>query len=191
MEDKLIEVYTKENFRNWLEKNHEKEKKIGLIVHKKHTGKKFPSHRELIEEAICFGWIDTTIRRLDENRFIRFFCKRNKNSKWSKNTISYAKKLIKEKRMNSVGLKIYKESLKKLPHDCGIPENPRKIPDDLKKEIEKNKIAKNNFEKLAPSYKKTYLRWLMRAKLPETRKKRISAIVERMKKGKANPGLAA
>jgi uncharacterized protein YdeI (YjbR/CyaY-like superfamily) len=112
-QEKFINIFTSEDFRKWLEKNYKKENVVCLVVHKKHTGKPFPSHRELIEEAICFGWIDTTIKRLDEDKFIRKFCSRTKNSKWSENTLSYARKLIKQKRMTDRGLKFYKEGLKK------------------------------------------------------------------------------
>src|SRR3989344_4572549 len=97
-----ITAYKKEDFRKWLKKNHKKESKVAVIVHKRHTGKPAPSHRELMEEAICFGWIDTTVKRIDEDTFIRHFSKRTKNSRWSDNTISYAKQLIKEGRMSSL-----------------------------------------------------------------------------------------
>jgi uncharacterized protein YdeI (YjbR/CyaY-like superfamily) len=110
---KFIKVYTKEDFRKWLEKNHDKESRVGLIVHKKHTGKKFPTHNELLREAICFGWVDTTIKRIDENKFLRTFCRRTKKSTWSKNTLSYARDLIKSKRMTIQGLGFYKEGLRK------------------------------------------------------------------------------
>ena len=73
-EEIFIEIYSESDFRNWLKENHDKHKKIGLILHKKHTGKGSPSHHDLMQEAICFGWIDTTINRLDEDRFIRYFC---------------------------------------------------------------------------------------------------------------------
>ncbi|MDD4109295.1 MAG: hypothetical protein PHH93_11305, partial [Prolixibacteraceae bacterium] len=82
----IITVFTKEDFHKWLRESHKKEDRVAVIVHKKHTGKSAPTHRELIEEAICYGWIDTTIKRLDEDRFIRHFSKRTKNSSWSKNT---------------------------------------------------------------------------------------------------------
>lgn len=107
------EIFNKKEFRDWLLKNHNKECKVELIMHKKHTKKGSPSHRELLEEAICFGWVDTTIKRLDEDRFIRTFIKRNKNSRWSENTLKYAKELIKEKRMTPSGLSFYKEGLRK------------------------------------------------------------------------------
>jgi uncharacterized protein YdeI (YjbR/CyaY-like superfamily) len=108
-----VEVFSGKDFRKWLRKNHDTEKKVFLIVNKKHTGKKFPSHRELVDEAICYGWIDTTIKRLDENRFIRTFCRRTKNSRWSDNTLSYGKQLIKDGKMTSHGLKFYLEGLRK------------------------------------------------------------------------------
>lgn len=107
------EIFNKEEFRTWLIQNHDKENKVELIMHKKHTKKASPSHRELLDEAICFGWVDTTIKRLDEDRFIRTFVRRTKNSRWSENTLKYARKLIREKRMTSSGLSFYKEGLRK------------------------------------------------------------------------------
>jgi uncharacterized protein YdeI (YjbR/CyaY-like superfamily) len=176
--EKFIEVFNEGDFSKWLEKNHDKEIRVGVIIHKKHTGKSTLKHNELMLEAICYGWIDTTPRRIDEDRFAIFFAKRNKNSKWSYNTLKYGEQLVKEKRMTSAGLKAFEEGKKKLPHDFGIPVNP-KMPLELKKELDKNKTAKENFEKFSPSVKKTYFRWLLRAKLPETKKKRIDAIIKR------------
>jgi uncharacterized protein YdeI (YjbR/CyaY-like superfamily) len=179
-DNNFLEIYSIKDFRNWLIKNHDKEKKISLIIHKKHTGKNSPNQMGLMKEAICFGWIDTTIKRLDGDRYIRTFVRRSKNSKWSRNTLKYGKELIKAKRMMPSGLAFYKEGLKKLPHDYNLEDNPE-IPLDLINALEKSKKSKENFDKLAPSYKKTYLRWIIRAKLPETRKKRIKAVVKMIK----------
>jgi uncharacterized protein YdeI (YjbR/CyaY-like superfamily) len=172
---KTIYAKTREEWRAWLQKNHEKESKVSLIRYKKHTGKPSPTHMEAMKEAISFGWIDTTIKRLDDERYIINFAKRNKNSKWSNNTLSYAKELKKQGKMSPAGLEAYKNGLSKPTHDFGIPANPL-TPKDL---MEKLKQAKtnNNFELFSPSYKRTLLRWLFRAKLPETRKRRIDAIV--------------
>lgn len=184
---KTITVFNRQDFRNWLMKNHDNENKVAVVSYKKHTGKSFASHRELMEEAICFGWIDTTIKRLDEERYIRNFTKRSKNSRWSENTLGYAKRLIKEKKMMPLGLKYYKEGLKKLPHDFGIPKNPS-MPLELKKELNKNKKAKDNFELFPPSTKKQFYRWILRGKLKETRDKRIKKIVEGAEEGKREVG---
>lgn len=179
MEITRINVFRKEDFRNWLEKNHDKEKIVELVIHKRHTGKPFPSHRELMDEAICFGWIDTIIKSVDGDKYIRTFQRRNPKSSWSVNTLSYAKKLIAEKRMTPHGLKFYHEGRKKKAFDHGIPKNPD-IPQDLIIRLEKNKKAKGNFERLAPSLKRTYSRWILMAKLPSTRKIRVKKVVKRM-----------
>jgi uncharacterized protein YdeI (YjbR/CyaY-like superfamily) len=177
---KTITVFVRNYFRKWLVKNHDKENKVSVVVYKKHTGKMSPSHKELMEEAICFGWIDTTIKRLDENRYIRNFSKRNKNSKWSNNTIRYGGELIKQGKMAPVGLKFYKEGLKKPTHDEGIPKNPN-MPIELKRALCKNKKAKVNFEGFSPSIKKMFYRWILRGKREETRTKRIKLTVKKAK----------
>ena len=65
---KTITAFDRIDFRKWLIRNHNSESKVSIIIFKKHTGKPSPSHKELMEEAICFGWIDTVIKKLDENR---------------------------------------------------------------------------------------------------------------------------
>jgi uncharacterized protein YdeI (YjbR/CyaY-like superfamily) len=177
---KIPTIYagTKKIWREWLRKNHKKEKKVCLIIFKKHTGKPSLNHKELMEEAICFGWIDTTIKRLDKNRFKRYFVKRTNNSKWSKNTLNYAKELIKKRKMCKEGLKRYEQGLKKLPHDHNLPKNPE-TPKELIRELKKFPKALINFNKFAPSYKKIYNYWVITAKRKETREKRIKEIVKR------------
>lgn len=164
-------------WRNWLKKNHERKSKVAVIRYKKHTNKPSPSHSELMHEAICFGWIDTTVKRLDEDRYIINFSKRSKNSKWSDNTISYGKMLLAEGKMFPQGIKYYNEGLRKPTHDFGIPKNPE-MPEELKIKLNKNKIAKLNFEKLAPSRKKAIYREILKAKLKETRDKRIDNLIK-------------
>jgi len=175
----IIQIYfpTIEKWREWLKKNHEKESKVAVIRYKKHTGKLSPNYMDLMHEAICFGWIDTTVKRLDEERYLTNFSKRTSKSKWSDNTLRYAKELTKQGRMSQQGMKYYLEGLNKPTHDKGIPENPD-VPKYLISALNKNKIAKNNFSKFAPCYRKPLLRWLLRAKLPETREKRIREIVK-------------
>ncbi len=177
---KTVTVFKREGFRKWLMKNHDKENKVSVIVYKKHTGKSFPSHRELMEEAICFGWIDTTIKRLDEDKYIRTFSKRTKNSRWSNNTIGYGKDLVKQGKMTPIGLKFFKEGLSRPTHDFGIPKNPD-MPLELKKALDKNKKAKDNFNNYSASIKKMFYRWLLRAKRDETKAKRVKLIVEKAK----------
>jgi uncharacterized protein YdeI (YjbR/CyaY-like superfamily) len=171
------------DWRKWLERNHLTEEKVLLIKHKKHVGKFFISTQELMHEAICFGWIDTTAKRRDEDTYTITYVRRNKNSKWSKNTLSYGKRLLEEGRMSPFGIKMYQEGLLKKPHDADLPENPE-APVELKKKLSQNKVAKINFEKMAPSMKKMHLRNILRAKLPETKEKRINDLMKILSKEK-------
>jgi uncharacterized protein YdeI (YjbR/CyaY-like superfamily) len=173
----IITVYTASQFRTWLKKNHNKETKMAIVVHKRHTGKLAPTHREVIEEAICFGWIDTIIKRLDEDTFMRNFSKRNSNSKWSDNTLSYAQRLLKEGRMSKEGLRFYEMGKAKPTHDHGIPKNPE-MPAELAVALSKNAGAKKKFALYPPSTKRTLYRWILRGKLQETRKKRVAHIIK-------------
>lgn len=184
---KIKQAYFKntEEWRAWLENNHDKEDKIAIINYKKHTKKPSMSHKEAMHEAICFGWIDTTIKRLDDTRYIRNFSRRTDKSRWSSNTLSYAKKMIKKGKMHNSGLKFYKEGLKKPTIDFMTEKNPP-APEDLLSELRKNSSAHKNFNSLAPSYKRNYIRWILRPKTAETRKKRISIAVERLSKNIKN-----
>lgn len=172
---KTVYAKTREEWRDWLQKNHEKESKISLIRYKKHTGKPSPTHMDAMKEAISFGWIDTTIKRLDDERYIINFVKRNKNSKWSNNTLSYAEESVKQGKMSPAGLEAYKQGLSKPTHDFGIPANPQ-TPEDLMKILKQTKTDEK-FNLFPSSYKRALLRWLLKAKLSETRKKRICKIV--------------
>ncbi len=165
------------DWRRWLEKNHLSEEKVLLIKYKKHVGKYYLTSQELMHEAICFGWIDTTAKRRDDATYTITYVKRSKNSRWSKNTLSYGKKFLEKGRMSPFGIKMYKEGLLKKPHDADLPDNPE-VPTELEKRLNQNKLAKVNFEKMAPSLKKMHLRYILRGKRPETREKRINNLIE-------------
>ena len=177
--EKTIYPKNRDEWRSWLAKNHDKCDKIAIIKYKKHTGKPSLTHLESMEEAICFGWIDTTIKRLDDERYIRRFSRRTNKSRWSKNTLSYAKRLISEDKMTPAGLKFYKEGLKKPILNSNLPKNPE-TPADLKKELASYENATEKFDNFPKSYKRMYLYWILRAKLPETRSKRIKEVVKRV-----------
>lgn len=188
MKIKRVYVFSKEDFRKWLESNHDKEKIVELIVHKKHTGKPSPSHRELMDEGICYGWIDTVIKRVDEDKFIRTFQRRNEKSSWSQNTLSYARQLIRQKRMSPHGLKFYNAGRKKKAFDEHVPKNPEP-PRELLSALNKSKRTKDNWNSLTPSAKKTYLRWLHYPKTEATKKKRIEIIMKNMSMKKVKKNL--
>ena len=154
-----VTIRTRDQWRKWLKSHHRLEEKVFLISYKKHTGKKSISHREQIEEAICFGWIDTTVKKIDEDRYGRYFVKRKKGATWSRNTLSYGAQLLKEGKMSSYGKEVYLRGKKKKPIDHNIP-TVFTVPTDLKRALSKNRVAKSTFEGYPPSAKKMYLKWL-------------------------------
>ncbi|MBS3130826.1 YdeI/OmpD-associated family protein [Candidatus Woesearchaeota archaeon] len=180
---KTFSAPDRKSWRKWLEKNHSKEDKIWLIRHKRHTGKPAVSMSDAMDEAICFGWIDTIVKSIDEDTFAQCFVKRKEAGRWSAATIARAKRLIKEKRMSPSGLNSYKQGLKNPLAYIILPKNPE-MPQDLKEALEKNRAAQNKFNALAPSYRRTYISWVSRGKLPATREKRIKKTIENVLKNK-------
>lgn len=178
-----LEVFERKEFRAWLRRNNKREKKVAVLLHKRHTGKPAPTHRELMEEAICFGWIDTTVKGVDEGTYIRYFSKRTKNSTWSDNTLRYARELIKQGKMTKEGMKYYELGRAKPTHDTGIPKNPN-LPEELKAALKKDKEAEERFAALPPSTKRMLYRWLLSGKRRETRDRRIVRIIDEVRAGK-------
>jgi len=175
----MVVVRSIEDWSGWLAKNHLRAKKAGMISYKKHTGEPFVGHREAMIEAIRFGWIDTTINKLDDKRFVRYFVRRGDNANWSRNTLRYAAELEKKGMMSPHGLLRYRQGMKKKPHDHGIPDNP-KMPAELARALDSGRLKKA-FEAYAPSYRKTVFRWILKAKQPETKQRRIKAVVKAVK----------
>lgn len=180
LEFEQLVIFNLKDWNKWLRKNHVNKKKVGMICYKKHTGKPSISHKEAMFEAICFGWIDTTLKRLDEDRYIRYFVKRGDKANWSENTLKYGKELFEAGRMSELGIKRYKEGLKKKPHDYGIPKNPD-MPKELEEELEKDKIAEELFVKLSKSLKEGVYRQIIRGKAEETRRNRSRKFLKELK----------
>ncbi len=177
-----ILVTDAKDFRAWLKANHKKEDRVFVVKYKKHTGHKVVPHLACMKEAICFGWIDTTVKTVDDDKYGHTFVKRKPNAGWSENTLKYAKEMIAKRKMTKAGLEAYKRALLKStpkPFPKVLP-----VPKELQAALNKNKKAKENFANLAPSYKRIYIIWLLTAKLPETKQKRIKEIVQRSKQNK-------
>lgn len=176
----MIYAGTRKLWREWLRKNHKKESKVYLIKYKKHTGKPSLNNREAMEEAICFGWIDTTIKRIDDERYQQCFVKRNDKSRWSNNTIKYAEDLIKKRKMSKFGMEMYKKGKAKPTIDHNLSKNPE-IPFELKKVLVKHKLL-DKFKVLSPSTRRLHIYMIMKAKREETKKKRVDEVIDFLNK---------
>lgn len=181
MNEKDIESFYPKNqqqWRKWLQKNHEKKQSIWLIYYKKSSGVPTISWSEAVDEALCFGWIDSTKKTLDEERSIQFFTKRKARSTWSKINKAKVQKLIEEGSMMAAGLKIIELAKENGSWSVLDEVEELTVPIDLEEEFKKHPGSKTYFLGLSKSVKKMILQWLVLAKRTETRQKRIAEIAE-------------
>lgn len=168
----------RQEWRSWLVKNHAKTNEIWLVYFKKSTGKPSIKYTDSVEEALCFGWIDGLKRSIDEQRYAYRFTPRKSASKWSPLNIKLAKKMIEKGKMTQAGLMVfnqrrtYDEEILKARDAQEIPLTP-----EIEAALRANKKAWDNFNRLAPSYKKQYAGWLGSAKKQETRDRRIEEAI--------------
>lgn len=172
-------------FRKWLDSNCGKSSGIWMLYYKKGTGKQSIEYEKAVEEALCFGWIDSIIKKIDEEKYVRKFTPRKEKSKWSELNKKRVAKLINENRMTDAGKKLIDAAKKN-----GSWENSQRseinfeIPEILKNELDKYPKAKEFFKSLAPTYKKHYIGWITTAKREETKKKRVNEAIKLLSKGK-------
>jgi uncharacterized protein YdeI (YjbR/CyaY-like superfamily) len=163
------------SWRKWLSANHVKETSAWLIIFRKSSGKKCVDYNEAVEEALCFGWIDSTANPRDSESSYRYFARRKPKSKWSLINRERVVRLIKEKRMKPAGQAMV--DLAKRTGTWTAMDDIDKVPSDLQKLLDKNKKAGTYFQAFPPSSKRIILGWIMDAKTPETRSKRVRETV--------------
>ncbi|WP_109852250.1 YdeI family protein [Aquimarina sp. AU58] len=174
------ELYFKndQEWRFWLHENHHQSQGVYLILYKVES--KQPSMRweEAVKVALCYGWIDSTVKRLDDQRRRQYFCPRKPKSVWSKVNKTYIIDLIKNDLMHQSGL-ISIEVAKKNGSWIALDDVENGIiPKDLQHAFDQNPLAFENYQNFAQSYRKSYLYWINQAKRQETRDKRIVEIIK-------------
>lgn len=188
---KELQQYHFENgrtFRKWLEEHHRQTDGIQLLFYKNKV-KPCLSYREALEEALCFGWIDSTVRRIDDEKYVRMFTPRRNISNWSSINKKLVMDLIRSGRMTEAGLRKIDVYLKTGRVDWDKPEksklltNSEKEPltDDFKNALMAAEPAWTNFIRLSPSNRQRYLMWIAAARRDETRQRRISEAVDLLK----------
>lgn len=191
VEYKTFHPKTRSQWRKWLEKNHSYSPGIWMIYYKKETGKRTFSYDEAVEEALCFGWIDSLPRKLDAKRAMLKFTPRKPKSIWSKLNKERVEKLIKNKLMTEAGLSIIEQA--KNSGSWNVLDisdfhiDNKSLPPDLEKAFYKNKKALKNFNAFPAGYRKRFLFWIDNARRPETRTERIKQTLF-MAKANKKPG---
>lgn len=165
-------------WRQWLKENHLSKPSVWLIFYKKKSKQPTISWSEAVDEALCFGWIDSVKKKLDDERSIQFFSKRKPNGTWSKINKAKVEQLIASGKMMEAGHHVILTA--KQNGSWSILDDVEEliIPKDLEKEFKKNPGSKDYFLSLSKSVKKMMLQWIVMAKQDVTRQKRINEIAE-------------
>lgn len=168
----------KQDWRKWLELNHVKKEAVWLIFYKKKSAQANLDWSEAVDEALCFGWIDSVKRPIDNEKYIQYFSKRKAKSTWSKINKDKVDYLTSENLMQEAGFKTIEIAKKNGAWSILDEVEALIIPEDLKKAFDKRVGALAYFEGLSKSAKKILLSWVVLAKRADTRQKRIIEIAE-------------
>jgi uncharacterized protein YdeI (YjbR/CyaY-like superfamily) len=185
------EVYARDQkvFRAWLKKHHATSPGIWLVYYKKGSGKASVTYREALDEALCFGWIDSRVNAIDDERYRQIFTPRRPKSVWSKINKGHIERLIAEGRMMPAGqAAIDAAKADGSWHSLDDIEDLAPPP-EFARALRRNKLASARFEAMSPASRKLFIGWVATAKRDETRQKRIAESVQHIAAG-TRPGFA-
>jgi len=165
-------------WRNWLANNHASSPGIYLIFYKVDHAMESMRWEEAVKVALCYGWIDSTVKSLGDGKRRQYFCERKAKSVWSKLNKTYIKNLSSLGLMHSSGLNKIKQAKKDGSWIALDDVENGVIPTNLKKAFDKNPIAFKNYQHFSKSQRKSYLYYLNQAKRDVTKEKRIAEIIE-------------
>ena len=176
---KLLDIETRGEWRSWLAAHHDSVAEIWLVFHKRHTGRPSIEYRDALEEALCFGWVDSLITRLDDDRYGRKFTPRKPDSRWSTaNRRRYAD-------LQGRGL-LATPGLMRAPtaRSGDAPPSPKTLPQYIEQVLRADAAAWTHFEKLPPSHRRMYVAWIDSAKKQETKARRLQEAISLLHAGK-------
>jgi uncharacterized protein YdeI (YjbR/CyaY-like superfamily) len=172
-----------DQFRQWLERNHDRAAELLLGFHKKSSEKKSITYAEALDEALCFGWIDGVRKSFNETSYTIRFTPRKPRSIWSNVNVRHVERLTKAGRMHPAGLTVYAQ---RDPERTGIysfENRPRELSPEFEKTFRQNKAAWKFFQEQPPGYKRLMVFRTMSAKKEETRLRRLQQLIESSEKG--------
>jgi uncharacterized protein YdeI (YjbR/CyaY-like superfamily) len=176
---KTFDPQTLQRWRKWLADHHDSESEVWVIFHKQHTGKPSVAYLDALDEALCYGWIDSLVRRLDEDRYARKFTPRKPKSKWSAINRNRYANLEKAGRLKAAGKA-------RSPAVCGRydsrPTVPEKCPPHIAKGLKASPAAWSFFKTLTPREQRLCWGWIFLAKQEETKQRRMSEVIRLLEK---------
>lgn len=181
---------TRRAWRAWLAKHHATKREIWLVYYKQASGKPRVAYGDAVEEALCYGWIDSTVKTIDANRYAQRFTPRKAGSNWSAPNIDRVARLVAAGRMTPAGavhLPSAHATTKFRKQHARRTTSPTSAPRDLVTALRANPIAAAFWKALAPGYRRLYVRWITEAKRRETRARRLAEAVRRLARGRKLP----
>jgi uncharacterized protein YdeI (YjbR/CyaY-like superfamily) len=160
-------------WRKWLEKNHTRKDGVWLVSYKKAAGKPRVEYDEAVEEALCFGWIDSKGGKVDDERTMLWMSPRKAGSGWSKPNKERIERMVAEGKMTPAGLEKIEAAKKDGSWTALDAVEALEVPDDLAKAFDGYADARTNFDAFPRSAKRAILEWISNARKPETRAKRV------------------
>ena len=183
---KTLIVEDRAVWRSWLAANHDCETEIWLVYYKKDTLKPCVQYGASVEEALCYGWVDSLIKKIDHTKYARKFTPRKDKSKWSPSNIKRVQKMIASGLMTSHGLAKVEAAMRsgRWQNPVSKPTLKYHVPPKFAQALKQNKSAQITFNQLAPTYQKQYLAWIEVAVRSETKEKRIQESIRLLSAGK-------
>jgi uncharacterized protein YdeI (YjbR/CyaY-like superfamily) len=175
---KMVEVGSRAAWRRWLERHHQASPGIWLVFPKAHTGAAAVAYEDAVCEALCFGWIDSLVKRLDADRYARKFTPRKPDSSWSAINRRRWTAMKDAGLLGAAGRRLAPTARESKPPP--LPELPPEAAEAFKKDAR----AWRTFQSLPPSHRRRYLYWVFMAKRPETRARRLQEAIELLREGK-------
>jgi uncharacterized protein YdeI (YjbR/CyaY-like superfamily) len=176
---KTLDVRTAAAWRAWLARHHQSKSEVWLIFYKRHTGQPAIAYDDAVCEALCFGWIDSLVKRLDDDRYARKFTPRKPGSRWSTANRQRYARLQASGRLMPAGLRLAPTDRSGDAPAILLESIPRYIEQALKR----HKRAREFFYNLAPSYRRLYIAWIDSAKKEETKARRLEEAIKKLAAG--------
>jgi uncharacterized protein YdeI (YjbR/CyaY-like superfamily) len=181
MEEQPINTFcpvSRQDWRQWLMENHGTQQSVWLVYYKKSADVATISWSEAVDEALCFGWIDSTRRSLGDDKFMQFFCKRKPKSAWSKINKEKVERLMRDGLIEKAGLECIETAKRNGSWSISDDVEETRVPQDLADAFKEHSGSADFFQNLSRSVRKMILQWITTAKRPETRQKRIKDVAE-------------
>ncbi len=173
----MIHPTTRSEWRAWLEANHALSPGVWLVSYRPQTGRPQVGYEEAVEEALCFGWIDSKSKTLDDTRSLQWMCPRKAGSGWSKSNKERIERLEPAGLLTEAGRAVVEEAKQSGAWSSLDAVEALEIPDDLAAALAGSAAAEVNYDAFPPSSKKLILTWIATAKRPDTRARRIEETV--------------